>query len=238
MQKQKGEQAAQHWHQPNCPHGPFFRSVIRLSGVLMGERPSLHSGSGLCLSFAKERTRLWKYPNQISTGLGLNPRPSNKAPTMKKSPALFLQIAIVLMGFGTLVLMLWEPHIEGRNTHATMFEIYFKDPFLVYVYVGSTPFFVALYQAFGLFGNVRQNGAFSQMTLDALRSIKRCAIAIIGFVAVGVVFIILFGDKADRPAGFFMSLLVTIASSVIAIGAEMFGRNLQNAMRRSAGRRG
>ena len=157
---------------------------------------------------------------------------------MKSSSALFLQAAIVLVGIGALALMLWEPHLEGRNAHATTFEIYFKDPFLAYAYVGSTPFFFALYRAFGLFGHVRQIGAFSQVTVDALRTIKQCAIAIIGFVAVGVVFILLSGDKDDRPAGIFMSLLVTLASSVIAIAAAMFARNLQNALRRSEGRRG
>ncbi len=145
---------------------------------------------------------------------------------MKSGPALFLQAATVLVGIGVLVFMLWEPHIEGRNAHATTFEIYFKDPFLAYVYVGSTPFFIALYRAFGLFGHVRKNGAFSQVTVDALRAIKRCAIALIGFVAVGGVFILMFGDKDDRPAGVFMTFLFTIASSVIAIAAAMFAAEI------------
>ena len=156
---------------------------------------------------------------------------------MKNSSALFLQAAIVLIGIGTLAFLLWEPHIEGRNAHATTFEIYFKDPFLAYVYVGSTPFFVALYRAFGLFGHVRQNGSFSQVSVDALRTIKRCAIAIIGFVAVGVVFIIMFGDKDDRPAGIFMSFFVTFASSIIAIAAAMFARKLRNTLIRPEGSR-
>src|ERR1051326_5516942 len=130
------------------------------------------------------------------------------APTTKRSATIFLQVVVVLIGIGALALMLWEPHLEGRNAHATTFEIYFKDPFLAYVYVGSIPFFVAVYRAFRLFGHVRQNGTFSQVTVDALRAIKRCAIGIIGFVAGGVVFIIIFGDKDDRPAGFFMSFLV------------------------------
>ena len=156
---------------------------------------------------------------------------------MKSSSALFLQVAIVLIGIGVLALMLWEPHIEGRNAHATTFEIYFKDPFLAYVYVGSTPFFVALYRAFGLFGHVRQDGAFSQVTVDALRAIKRCAMATLGFVAGGVVFIILFGDKDDRPAGVFMSLLVTVALSIIATAAAMSARNLRNTLKWSEGSR-
>ena len=63
---------------------------------------------------------------------------------MKNSSALLLQGVTVLVGIAVLAFLLWEPHIEGRNAHATTFEIYFKDPFLAYVYLGSAPFFVAL----------------------------------------------------------------------------------------------
>ncbi len=161
-----------------------------------------------------------------------------KAPSMKSSSALFLQVVIVLIGVGILGLMLWEPHLEGRNAHATSFEIYFKDPFLAYVYVGSIPFFVALYRAFGLLGQVRRNGSFSEVTVNALRTIKGCAMAILGFVAGGVILIIMFGDRDDRPAGVFMSVLVASAASVIAIGASRFGRHLQTALRPGEERRG
>ena len=142
----------------------------------------------------------------------------------------------MLVGIGTLGLMLWEPHLEGRNAHATTFEIYFEDPFLAYVYVGSIPFFVALHRAFGLFGDVRRNGTFSQMTLNALRTIKSCALALIGFVAGAVIFILMFGDGEDRPAGIFMSALAALAASTIATAAALFARNLQNALRRVEGR--
>jgi hypothetical protein len=159
-----------------------------------------------------------------------------KAPSMKSSSALFLQVVVVLVGIGMLGLMLWEPHLEGRNAHATTFEIYFKDPFLAYVYVGSIPFFVAVHRAFGLFGHVRRNGTFSQVTLNALRTIKRCAITILGFVAGGVIIILKFGDREDRPAGIFMSGLVAFAASGIAIAAAMSARNLHSAFKRAEGR--
>ncbi|HEX5084561.1 MAG TPA: hypothetical protein VFY40_21170 [Blastocatellia bacterium] len=71
---------------------------------------------------------------------------------MKRSPTIFLQIVIVFIGIGALALMLWAPRLEGRNAHATPFEIYFKDPFLAYAYAASIAFFVALYQAFKLLG--------------------------------------------------------------------------------------
>ncbi len=148
---------------------------------------------------------------------------------MKRSSTIFLQIVIVLIGIGALALMLWEPHIEGRNAHATLFEIYFKDPFLAYAYIASIPFFVALYQAFKVLGYVGQNKAFSQATVKALRTIKYCAIAIIGFVAVAEIFI-MFGDSDDRPAGFSWASSSPSASIVIATAAAMFERILQNAV--------
>ncbi len=147
---------------------------------------------------------------------------------MKRS-SIFLQVVIVLIGIGALALMLWEPHIEGRNAHATLFEIYFKDPFLAYAYIASIPFFVALYQAVKVLGYARQNKVFSQAAVKALRTIKYCAISIIGFVAVGEIFIVL-GNSDDRAGGVFMGILITFSSVVIAAAAAMFERILQNAV--------
>jgi Protein of unknown function (DUF2975) len=148
---------------------------------------------------------------------------------MKRSSTLFLQVVTMLIGIGALALMLWEPHIEGRNAHATLFEIYFNDPFLAYAYVGSIPFFVALYQAFKVVGYAGQNKVFSQAAVKALRTIKYCAIALIGFVAVGEIFI-MFGNSDDRAGGVFMGVLITFGSIVIATAAAMFERILQDAV--------
>src|SRR3954469_16588696 len=101
---------------------------------------------------------------------------------MRNGSTIFLQMVIVLIGIGSVALLLWEPHLEGRNAHATLFQIYFNDPFLAYAYVASISFFVALYQAFKVLGYVGQNKVFSQAAVKALRTIKYCALAIIGFV--------------------------------------------------------
>jgi hypothetical protein len=58
---------------------------------------------------------------------------------------------------------------------------------------------------------------------------------ILGFVAGGVIIIIMFGDGEDRPGGIFMSFLVAFAASVIATAAAMFARYLQSALRRAEG---
>src|SRR5258706_1391337 len=102
-----------------------------------------------------------------------------KTPPMKRSSTAFLQTVIVLIGIGALAVMVWEPHLEGRNAHATLFEMYFKDPFLAYAYVASIPFFVALYQTFKVLGYAGQNKVLSLAAVKALRTIKYCAIALI-----------------------------------------------------------
>ncbi len=149
---------------------------------------------------------------------------------MKRSSTIFLQIVIVLIGIGTLALLLWEPHIEGRNAHATLFEVYFKDPFLALVYTGSIAFFVALYQAFKVLGYAGENKIFSQPAVKALWTIKDCAVAIIGFVVVEEIFIMLNHGSDDPAGGVFMGILITFGSIVIAAAAAMFERILQNAV--------
>jgi hypothetical protein len=149
---------------------------------------------------------------------------------MKRSSTIFLQIVIVLIGIGALALLLWEPRIEGRNAHATNFEIYFKDPFLALVYLGSIPFFAALYQALKVLGYAGQNKIFSKEAVKSLRTIKYCALAIIGFVVVEEIFIILNHGSDDPAGGVFMGILITFGSIVVATAAAMFERILRNAV--------
>ncbi len=146
---------------------------------------------------------------------------------MKRS-SIFLQVVILLIGICALTIMLWEPHLEGRNAHSTLFEIYFKDPFLAYVYIASIPFFAALYQAVKVLGYSRQNKVFSKAGVKAMRTIKYCAISIIGFAAGGEI-IIMLSNSDDRAGGVFMGILIIFCSVVIATAAAMFERVLQNA---------
>src|SRR5215212_2842342 len=125
----------------------------------------------------------------------------NQAPSIKRGSTVFLQVVIVLIGVRALALMLWEPHLEGRNAHATTFEIYFKDPFLAYAYFASIAFFVALSRAFTLLGYIRQNKVFSLNSVRALRTIKYCAIALVAMIAAAVAYLFIFVRDKDDIAG-------------------------------------
>jgi hypothetical protein len=150
---------------------------------------------------------------------------------MKRSSTIFLQIVIVLIGIGALALMLWEPHLEGRNAHATPFEIYFKDPFLAYAYTASIAFFVALYQAFKLLGYIGTNQVFSQRSVKALRTIKYCALTLIAFIAgAEAFFFIVQRGKEDIAGGVMIGLVMIFVSVVAATAAAVFEKLLQSAV--------
>ena len=149
---------------------------------------------------------------------------------MKKNSTILLQAVIVLIGIGALAFMLWEPLIEGRNVHATLFEIYFKDLFLVYAYIASIPFFVALYQVFKVLRYAGQNKVFSQATVNALRTIKYCAKFIVGFVAAAEAYLFIARPGDDIAGGVFVGLLVIFVSGIIATAAAVFEITLKSAV--------
>jgi hypothetical protein len=148
---------------------------------------------------------------------------------VKRGSILFLRCVLVLVAVGALALLLWEPQTEGRNAHATTFAIYFKDPFLAYVYVASIALFVGLYHAFKVLGYVGQDRMLSPAGVGHLRTIKRCAITIIAFVA-GAELIIALSNNDDPQGGFFMGVLIAFAATVVAATMSVFERTLQNAV--------
>ncbi len=149
---------------------------------------------------------------------------------MKKSATIILQIVTILIGIGTLALLLWEPQIEGVNAHASQFDIYFKDPFLAYIYAAFVPFFIALYQAFRLLGYIEENKVFSLAGVNALRTIKYCALTTVGFILGAEAFLFIVRPGDDIAGGVFMGLLIILVFGVIAIAAGMCERLLQNAV--------
>ena len=149
---------------------------------------------------------------------------------MKKSSTVFLQAVVVLVGMLALFLLVRMPMTEGRAANLDAFHIY-TDPFILYGYVASIAFFVALYKAFRLLGYVGQNRVFSSDAVGALRSIKYCAIILSILIVAAGVYILLSYPKDDDPAGFLaMCMITTFVAIVVATVAAIFERILQNAI--------
>ena len=148
---------------------------------------------------------------------------------MKRGPTIFLQIVIVFFGMLVLFLLLLEPQTEGRNVNATQVEIYFKDPFLVFIYLAFVPFFVGLYQVIKLLGYARREEMFSERAVRSMRMTKFCAIATALFFLGAEAYIFVFVRGTDDVAGgVMMGAFFILVSAVVATAAAVFERILRD----------
>ncbi|OGI58346.1 hypothetical protein A3C60_00575 [Candidatus Nomurabacteria bacterium RIFCSPHIGHO2_02_FULL_37_45] len=148
---------------------------------------------------------------------------------MKKSSIIFLQVVIVLIGVGALALILRFPLTEGRAVNLDLFSIY-SDPFILYGYLASIAFFVALYQTFKLLGYIGQNKVFSLNSVKALRTIKYCAFVLSILIVMAMLYIMMSHGDDDAAGAIAMGIVMIFLSAVIATVAAVFERTLQGAV--------
>ena len=136
----------------------------------------------------------------------------------------------MLLGIVAVAIMIRFPLTEGRSENLDLFSIY-SDPFILYGYAASIPFFIALYKTFKLLGYIGQNKAFSLNSVRTLSSIKYCAIVLSIFIVMAGVYIRIFHNKEDDPAGFLaMCIATSFVSLVVATAVAVFENILQNGM--------
>jgi hypothetical protein len=149
---------------------------------------------------------------------------------MKRISIIFLQVVVVLIGIVALAILIRLPLTEGRAANLDLFSIY-SDPFILYGYATSIAFFIALYKAFKLLGYIGQNKVFSSNAVKALKSIKYCAMVLSALIVTAGLYIRIFHNKEDDPAGFLaICIVTTFVSVVIATAAAIFEKILQNAI--------
>lgn len=143
---------------------------------------------------------------------------------MKNGSTLFLKLVILLIAILVLAWLIIFPRLEGRAANLDLISIY-KDPLIVYGYVASLPFFVGLFQAFKLLGNIEKNKAFSKSSVNSLKTIKYCALTIIGFIIIGEIWISQVpGD--DKAGPFALGIYLTFACAVVAAASSVFEKLL------------
>ena len=146
---------------------------------------------------------------------------------MKKPALFFLQFFILLFGFVILTALIRLPLTEGRAVNLDLVQIY-TDPFIVYAYTASIPFFVALFLAFQLVRYSRKSSLFSLAAVEAIKRIRYCIIVFSLFTFLAGIFILVFHDKEDDPAGFISLCIFTILlSTLVAITASVFEKKVR-----------
>ena len=150
---------------------------------------------------------------------------------MKKGSTLFLKIVLCLIAIGVLAGLIRFPQTEGVAKHLDLIRIY-TNPFIIYIYIGSIPFFVGLYQAFKLLNFIDANQAFSQGAVNTLKHMKYASLSLIGFIALALIYLHLAAHGVDDdPAGpTALGLVVSFAVAVIATAAAVFQKLFQNAV--------
>lgn len=149
---------------------------------------------------------------------------------MKRISILFLQSVLVIIGIVALSILIRFPLAEGRAENLDLLSIYF-DPFIMYGYASSIAFFVALYKAFRLLGYIGQNRLFSLKSIRTLRTIKHCAIILCILIVLAGLYIRIFHNNEDDPAGFLaMCIIITFISIAIATAVAVLEKILQNAL--------
>jgi hypothetical protein len=152
-----------------------------------------------------------------------------EVPFIKRSSTLFLKFVLCLIALGTLIWLLWFPQTEGRAANLDLISIY-TDPFIIYGYIASIPFFVGVYQAFKLLNFIDANKAFSQGAVNTLKNMKFASLSLIGFIAGALLYIRFFVHGEDPAGPTALGILASFAAAVIATAAAVFQKLLQNAV--------
>ena len=148
---------------------------------------------------------------------------------LKKSSTLFLKLVLLIISVAVLAGIIWFPQTEGRAANLDLISIY-ADPFIIYIYLGSIPFFVGLYQAFKLLNLIDANKAFSQDSVNTLRNMKYASLSLIAFIAVALFFIRFFAGGDDSAGPTMLGIIAIFASGVIATACGVFQKLFQNAV--------
>ena len=149
---------------------------------------------------------------------------------LKRSSTTFLKVIIFLAGISVLALCLFLVP-EMANFAANLYPNIAPMKYLVFIvmYGAAVPFYVALYQAFNLVQYIDDNTGFSELSVKALKNIKRCSITISGLYVLSLPLFYFIAKKMDPPIGL-VGLIIVFASLVIAVFAAILQRLLQEAI--------
>ncbi|KKK39106.1 membrane protein [Mesobacillus campisalis] len=148
---------------------------------------------------------------------------------MKRGSTLFLRMAVILIAAPVLAMGIFGLFWLSKNP-ANPDYAHILYPIVIGMYVSVIPFLAALYQAFKLLSYIDKNQAFSDLSVQALKRIKYCAIAISGLYVVILPFVFLVAELDDAPGLIIIGMVPVFASLVIAVFAAVLQMLLNEAI--------
>ncbi|MBD8037339.1 DUF2975 domain-containing protein [Solibacillus sp. A46] len=145
-----------------------------------------------------------------------------------KRETIFLKVAVVIIGLPIAAVLSYLAYdlIFVPKTKAFLLFI----PMVAVMYLSAIPYFIALFQTTKLLSYIDQQLAFSNLSVEALKKIKHCAIAISVLFIVDLPLLFRIADIDDAPGIMLFSLIIIFASIVIAVFAAVLQKLLTHAL--------
>lgn len=150
---------------------------------------------------------------------------------MKRGSTLFLKLAVILIGIPILAICIFlVPEIAKFAAELYPDHSYIQYLVFLDLYAAAIPFYFALYQAFKLLNYIDKNQSFSEISVNALKNIKYCAITISILYVLGMPILYLIAEKDDAPGMIVLGLVIIFASMVVAVFAAVLQKLLKEAI--------
>jgi hypothetical protein len=152
---------------------------------------------------------------------------------MNRVSTIFLRLVISLFATGVLALCIFKfPRMiseEAAKGPDNAWQIYL---FLVGAYMQTALFLFALYQAFKLLNLIDRNKAFTELSVKALRNIKRSALGVGVLMVTGIAWVgyLSHGTGDDSAGPVMIGFIGTFISSVAAAVAAVLQTQMQKAI--------
>jgi hypothetical protein len=148
-----------------------------------------------------------------------------------KRETFFLKFVVVLMGLPVLALCIFLlPGIAEYFAELNPKLDFLRYPFLIGLYVTAIVFFVALYQTLKLLSYIDKNQSFSELSVNYLKNIKYCAIAISALYVVFMPLLYLMAEVDDAPGIILIGMVIIFGCMVVAVFAAVLQKLLKNAI--------
>ncbi|MED4056037.1 DUF2975 domain-containing protein [Niallia taxi] len=148
---------------------------------------------------------------------------------VKLGSTFFLKVIAILSGIAVLaVCVYWLPEAARRDAIERPGD-YSLYPLLACAYGICITFFVVLFQVFKLLTYIEMNHTFSELSLQSLKLINKCAFTVIFLILLAIVYLrVLAQFTGDDPAGpISLGLMGILATSVVATFVNVLQKPLK-----------
>ncbi|MGE7912608.1 DUF2975 domain-containing protein [Lysinibacillus xylanilyticus] len=149
---------------------------------------------------------------------------------VKRGSTTFLKVIIFILGIVVLAVCIYFLPEAARRDAIERPGDYSLYPLLVCAYGIFITFSVALYQMFKLLTYIEKNNAFSELSLQSLKVIKKCIFTVIFFIFLAIVYLrvrVQFtGDDAAGPIS--LGLMGILATSIIIAIVDVLQKPIKN----------